>query len=179
MKERLFILIVAIGFTSCYNPRFLPASESIGLNPYGSYIKVYERGNVIRTGELIAVDSISVIIIPDLPPQYRAIAYRIKKSDIISYRVQYAKSKNYGWSIPLLIAMSISQGFIGVATLPVNLIASISITSSAKNAYVYKSNHLPIGDLHKFARFPQGIPKNINITDILPADSFFKNRPNK
>ncbi|RED50569.1 hypothetical protein [Seonamhaeicola aphaedonensis] len=65
----------------------------------------------------------------------------------------------------LLNATSIGHGFWGVITLPVNIGVSAGINS--KNVYWMKyPEHIKWDQLHKYARFPQGIPKAIDETLI-------------
>lgn len=63
---------------------------------------------------------------------------------------------------------SIGHGFWGVITLPINISTAASMNSSSNSsAYRMKyPDNISWNEMSKFARFPQGIPENIDLNLI-------------
>jgi hypothetical protein len=51
-------------------------------------------------------------------------------------------------------------------TAPINLIVTISITVSGETAFQYSDKNITYDILKMFARFPQGIPPNMDLASI-------------
>jgi hypothetical protein len=59
MKTKIIITgWLAIIISSCTAPKYLPSSEKIGINEYGSYIKIFCKNAPKVFGELIAIEKI-------------------------------------------------------------------------------------------------------------------------
>jgi hypothetical protein len=168
MKIKLFIaglMSVIMGGCITSAPDYLPESDEIDVNPYGSYIMVTQKKGVDVEGELLAIDSSKIIILTQTDTT------RPKKSAIVSlknvskFKLLYAKPANYDWSA-LLPLSAISHGWYLILTFPMNLIATISVFTGAKNAFTYNDEEITLKELKKFARFPQGIPPDIDIKSI-------------
>lgn len=143
----VFLLVLA----GCLSARYLPYYQDLGSNPYGSYIKIKDSENSYFTGELISVTDTGLIILAE---QDTASSIRIiPKQEIKKYYVTYAR-KSGSRSIPFVI--SFLHGWFFLITQIINIAAS----EGANFNYTDKS--LPYPELNKFARFPQGIPENIN-----------------
>ena len=66
MKSRLiYIIIFIFGLTSCYAPSYLPKPSELATNSNGGYIKVTQKKGDDVQGELIAIDSVSMVILTD------------------------------------------------------------------------------------------------------------------
>lgn len=177
MKIKYAFYLLACISISCKTPAYLPHSENLGENVYGSYLKVSDSlGNQIK-GELISVENDSLFILQNENELKSLVALRQDK--VARFKIKYANSDNYGWA---MITHTIGcvfpvpdpesgdimplHGFFAIITVPVNLIVTSVIYASARNDFRYNKNDLTFNDLKKFARFPQGIPVQVNRSDI-------------
>src|ERR1041385_4091242 len=68
MKTKLaaICLMLSALFIGCNTPKYLPKSTEIGINQYGSFIRVEMKNNqYITEGELIAIDTAELVILSD------------------------------------------------------------------------------------------------------------------
>ncbi len=145
-------------------PGYLPEAEQIGENQYGSYITVNRINDSVVKGELIAIDSTRLIVLVNTDSIKRAETLQTK--EISSFTLRYAKPKKYGWTIPVYTLATLFHGFFLALSAPVNLIVTISVTSSGIQAFQYSEKEMTYEKLKMFARFPQGIPPEIDITSL-------------
>lgn len=154
--------LLAVIISSCTSPRYLPFSDKIDVNPYGSFIKIDRKTDIIITGELITIDSNTIVVLTK--SENKCITVLIK--DVERFKLRYAKPKHYGWTMPLGIVLPFIHGVYSLLTLPLHLIVTISVTASGESAFQYSAKDMNYDKLKMFARFPQGIPKNIDIAKI-------------
>ncbi len=165
----LAIIILSITILgSCSAPAKLPQSEEIHLNPYGALINIRlksPRTNIgyYLGGELIAVEESSIIIVTHLNKMDQTISIPI--DNIKSYTLKVADNR-YKWMVPTTTAMSILHGWFLIITLPTNLAVSISTSASHAKAFKYNDRNLPYPRLRMFARFPQGLPQGMELSQI-------------
>lgn len=163
MKTKVFIIVlIAIIISSCSSPGYLPSSDKIDVNEYGSYIKLTHNNKSIIDGELIAIDSNQIVVLAD----EEKICVTVPVSEVKKFSLEYAKPKHYGWSIPVGLVLPFIHGFYSLITLPLHLIVTISVTAAGENAFKYNNKKMTYEELKMFARFPQGIPDNIDIASI-------------
>ena len=162
VAARYAFLIAVLSLFGCKTAGYLPDSTEIGKSTHGAYIQAYLENGTRFSGELIAVDSLFVTVLSEKDQQCN----QYPTKEVERYSVRYAKSKNYGWTIPVFSLASFLHGYFAVITLPVNLITTIAVTVSAQDAFVYKKRHMPFEKLHMFARFPQGLPEGLALTEI-------------
>lgn len=117
-------------------------------------------------GELIAVDSVKIIVLTDSVLYHVKFAEVIKLSEINHYTLRYAKPKHYGPLIPLYWLGSVFHGYYFVLTAPINILTTSIVTSTGEKAFTYNEKDLNFKKLKMFARFPQGLPPNIDINQI-------------
>ncbi|HHH53669.1 MAG TPA: hypothetical protein ENK91_08435 [Bacteroidetes bacterium] len=165
MKKILatFTLLLFL-LASCSTPKYLPDMGNYWKGSHGAYIKVTKNDYSIVKGELIEAKNDNLRILTSKKDTTKLM--NIEKKDIKRYWIKYAKSPQYGWTIPVYALSTISHGFFLVITLPVNLIATIAITSSSNKNSSFNQKHLAFSDLKMYARFPQGIPENIDPSQI-------------
>ncbi len=183
MKTKLFIialLVILAGSCKIVSPTYLPADNMIGVNAHGSYIKVTtqkkesdkkgdKKGdkkskittNIIK-GELIAIDTNSISLLTDITKQYTVFPL----SEIKKFTVQYAQPKHYEAAIALFPLITAAHGVYALITLPLNLIVTIAVTSSGHHAFEYNHDNMTYDKLRMFARFPQGIPPNVDTASL-------------
>jgi len=164
MKTKIILsgLLVLVIISCTSTKYFLPSSESIDVDQYGSYINVTHKRLVNIKGELISIDSTKIIVL--MESTHKCVPVSI--SDVERFKLQYANPKHYGWSIPAYTLATISHGVFLLFTMPVNLIVTISVTLGGENAFTYSDKDMTYGKLKMFARFPQGIPANIDLASI-------------
>ncbi|MBM3161675.1 MAG: hypothetical protein FJZ66_10110 [Bacteroidetes bacterium] len=170
MKTNIALIgLLIIFFSSCTSPRYLPSSDKIDVNEYGSYIKIIHKtasnidGELIAIdGELIAIDSNKIVVLTEQTKK----CLTIPISEIKHFKLRHAKQKHYGWTIPVFTLATIAHGSFLKFTAPANLIVTISVTASGENAFKYSDKDMSYEKLRMFARFPQGIPSNIDLASI-------------
>jgi hypothetical protein len=164
MKKINFIavLLFAVLVSGCKNSSYLPTYDKIDVNAHGSYIYLSEKRSHYLRGELIALDSVSVVVLNEKTHQCIAVPV----TDIRKFSLTYARPSHYGWSILLFSVLCVSHGMFAVFSLPINLIVTISVTSGGEHAFTYSEKDMTYKKLKMFARFPQGIPLTVNLADI-------------
>jgi hypothetical protein len=154
-----FLLALLCG---CNSQKQLPKSSQIDVFQYGSYIEVHLHKSSTIKGELIALDSNEIVVLN----KKTKICEKIALEKVKSFNLKYANSPNYGPSVPLLSLLTLSHGYYMLITLPLNLIVTMSVTLSGEYGFSYSHKDMTYEKLKMFARFPQGIPPNIDIEDI-------------
>lgn len=151
---------------SCETPSYLPSNHEVGTNQYGSYIKVNQNVNeeiLLRKGELISIDSSNIIVFDEVSK--KCITIPINK--VSKFKLKYAKSREYFWSIPVLSLSSIAHGFGLIITMPANIVVTSIVTTSGSSDYQFSKKNITYNEMRMFARFPQGIPLNMPLDSIL------------
>ncbi len=100
-------------------------------------------------------------------------------NDVKRFKLRYARPKHYGWTIPIGIILPLIpftdpdgggrmpfHGFFALLSIPVNLIVTIAVTKAGENAFKYNDKNMTYDKLKMFARFPQGVPTNIDLASI-------------
>lgn len=166
MEPRLIILgiVFAILSTSCKAPAYLPEAEEIDINEFGSHISVNLIAGSDIEGELITIDkdTLNVLTREKDITQLRSISI----ADVKSFKLMYAQSENYAWTIPVSALVTLSHGYFSVITAPVNIIVTSIVTARAANAFTYNEKTMSWEDLKMFARFPQGFPTNVRVAEL-------------
>jgi hypothetical protein len=163
MRIRIIIIgCLSLFICSCTSPRYLPSSETIDVNAYGSYIRIStnKTGNI--SGELISIDGTTIVVLKQ--SLNKCVSVLIK--DVHRFSLRYAKPKQYGWTIPVYTLSTIIHGSMLVFTAPINLMVTIGVTMSSEDAFQYNEKNMSYEKLKMFARFPQGIPLNIDVASI-------------
>jgi hypothetical protein len=166
--------MITLIFGACSTPHYLPQSEVIDINAYGSFIKISLKNKEDIKGELLAADPGNLTVLTDTNFTKKVII--VPLASISKFSLIYASPKKYGWSIPLFAVSTIVpfpdpeggglmpfHGFYSLLTLPVNLIVTSAVT---RNAFRYNNTTITYEQLKMFARYPQGIPSNISIKSI-------------
>lgn len=173
-KVKVIILVIIITLQSCSYPNYLPEYDEIDINQFGSYIELYLIDNLKNEdflkynsleleGELIAVYDNYILL--SLESNHKVIKVPL---DIVDYlELHYAKPVDYTWAYTELL-FSVTHGVFLVVTLPINAITVVAVNISSKDSYSYNTEKQIISSemLKQFARFPQGIPDNVDIKDI-------------
>lgn len=156
---------MAIFIYSCETPSYLPSNHEVGTNQYGSYIKVEQNDNeqnLLRKGELISIDSSNIIVFDEISK--KCVTIPINK--VSKFKLKYAKSSDYFWSIPVFSLSSFAHGLGLIFTMPANIVVTSIVTSSGSADYQFSKKNITYNEMRMFARFPQGIPLNIPLDSI-------------
>ncbi|MBK6642764.1 MAG: hypothetical protein IPG39_16865 [Bacteroidetes bacterium] len=156
------ISLLLIIFTSCSTPGYLPTSYAIDVNEYGSYIKIIQKSASKIKGELIAIDNNRIIVMVAETRKCKIVSL----NDVNHFKLRYAKPKHYGWTIPAFIVYPLIHGYYSIASIPIHLIVTISVTVSGESAFMYSDKNMTYEKLKMFARFPQGIPPNVDVASL-------------
>lgn len=163
-RFRLLILVLMV-VCGCSYPKYIPEARDVGINPHGGYIEVWLRPNMNPIkGELIAVEKgqLEILTTGKEGPKFNAIPL----DKVREYRLRFARSREYGWLIPVFTLVSFTHGFVGIFTLPLNLIGSITIATKASREFTYEETQIHPSRLGPFSRFPQGIPEGVDPTRL-------------
>ncbi|MEP7197658.1 MAG: hypothetical protein ABI851_14155 [Saprospiraceae bacterium] len=155
-------LVTIILFSACLSPKYLPSSDKIDINRYGSYVKLVTYKTPIIKGELIAIDNNNIIVLT----RHNKISISIPVKEVKRFSLLYAKPKQYWWSIPPVVALPFIHGYFSVASVPLHLITTMAVNLSSKSDFMYNSMDISYEKLKMFARYPQGIPPGIELKSI-------------
>lgn len=165
--NRCFLLFVVWFSVGCESIRFLPRPAEVVVWPFGSLIQGRDSGGKLLQGELIAVDSGQYYILAPVGNSTKNVLVRIATDKFSFNKLQYAnRSDRMGFAIPILTLGTVSHGFLALVTFPANLLATLIIHGTSKNAYTYRYADIQKTDIRMFARFPQGIPRGVRLAEI-------------
>jgi len=166
MNNKLIIAVLslAVAISSCTAPRYLPKSDEIDINQYGSYINIKRTAGTNIKGELIAVDVQNIFVLTKIDHIRQTVIIPVR--EIKRFELRYAKPKHYGWTIPVYTLTTIGHSYGMLLTAPINLIVTISVAASGATAFKYSDKEMTYEKLKMFARYPQGIPSSIEISII-------------
>ena len=161
--KNLLIIIISISFMwSCSTPQYLSTPKDFKNNVNGLYLEY--KLNKSQRREIAEIIEVKNNYVKLLPVDNKEII-TIKRNDIKQAQVLVSLSANNQKQLNtwagLLNLASLGHGVFMVFSLPINLITSTS--NYSKGIYRMKiPNDVVWHELHKFARFPQGIPENID-----------------
>lgn len=166
MKTGLYYLIILLCGIACKSPQYLPKPMEFKNNTKGLILELEVSRDSTLTAEIIEVGPEHMTVLPVNQTSLGVINIeknKISKADIIISLTSDDPGKITKWS-SLVNILSIGHGYFAVFSLPLNLATSISLSQdAAKGTYRTKyPENVPWEELHKFARFPQGIPKTLD-----------------
>lgn len=162
IKNYLFVLLVLLISSSCYNYKYIPQVNKYNDSVNGSFIFVKLKNSESYKGELIATDTNFVYVFD----KKEEMCYRFNKEKIDTYTVRIARSFNSSLIGGVLVPFSFLHGFGLIISLPINLATYLSLKLTSRSIFQYKPNELPMSELDTYARFPQGFPNGITFKDI-------------
>ena len=194
------LLLLVFTLSSCKGLKDVPYFDQMNQYPYGAQISISTNGYSFMKGELLAVTDSFVWLLRDkedysnLNPIYNSLnhfekrgnnLYKIDRNAVRYYRIQVGRSNNYA---PLVWAslLTIGHGWFSLLTLPANLIVTTIVKKGGKNAYSYDEFSVSLEQMHIYARYPGGIPEQINEEELLnsypipvkqqtfPSSTFYK-----
>jgi hypothetical protein len=149
----LFALLLG----ACQTAKYLPDSTEIGYGLYGGQIELRKTDKQFLEGELIALDSTSLLIRQDADKG----CVQVPIAEVKNFTLRYARPKKYWWSVPVYTLVTLSHGAYLIYSAPANAIVTNTVAITGENAYQYSHKQLTYDQLRMFARFPQGLPPGI------------------
>lgn len=163
----LFFTIVLL--SSCSVSDMLPKSDQFHKHLYGDYIELdLSRSSELNDveGELIAVDDSNIYIIEVWREEQNY--FEVNKSEVEDFRVYHFNPSYPSLSNGILSLIPLSHGFFMVLTLPINLITMGVIHGHLKDRASSSSKEIELSDIYQYARYPGGLPTNIEFHEIKP-----------
>lgn len=160
-NQLLLLLILA---SSCSAPKYIPEVEEVPFSAYGSFIEVQPLSGAKIEGELIAIDEVTMFVLTgkDSPKQLQ----NLPVNDIGTFKLTYAQPKDHAWTIPVYTLATASHGLLALFTAPANIVVTSIVTARGANAFTYNEKVMKYEELRMFARFPQGIPPNVERANL-------------
>ena len=150
---------------SCGLPDYLPKPARISENHYGAYAIVDLEDRSRYKGELLSVND-SCLYLLELWPE--ATIHRLARDRVTQYELVYAEGTDYTLAFIGVAAISATHGIFAVISYPVNFIAVAVIQYWRRSPYTLKTGNSEWSELGAYARFPQGLPPNVNLSEIKP-----------
>lgn len=163
IKNTFFLYIILIITASCSSPKHVLTPNELKKDTKGLYSKITFKTSTNRVnGEIIEVsDKHITLLTKDGILSFKK--ENIKESIIlVSLTVNNPRRIN-SWA-SLINLLSLGHGYWAVFSLPPTIAITSGITSE-KYIMNYPKN-VKWEELHKFARFPQGIPEQIEKQSI-------------
>ena len=159
MKKYIILLCTAAFLTACSSPKYATTPQNLKYKVNGFYANVDVKNTFKNvTGEIIEVGVSEIKLLHEGTLQSFQ-KDQVKSSEIlVSLTVNDPKKINT-WA-SLVNLGPLGHGVFGIITIPINVAVTNSITKS-RYVLIYPDN-ITWEELHKFARFPQGIPKNLD-----------------
>jgi hypothetical protein len=165
MRNKIYLLgLIAIVLGNCTSPRYLPKASQVDVNEHGSFIKITRKAAPVPVmcGELIAIDSTAMVVLPKDSSRCELVYL----DEVKRFSLRYAKPSHYWWTIPLGIALPYMNGYYSMFTLPIHLLVTVSETVSGEIDFKYSNRNMTFEKMAMFARFPQGIPGQVDLKMI-------------
>lgn len=156
---RAFIVLFILLISSCTTIKEAPLFNELPNYTKGSHVRIQQNRKFITAGELIEVQENYLICLQR--KNGKTVTKKLSKEGITYVQVilsqthsksGYTRSHNIG-------LMTIGHGWWSVFTLPINA----AVIATANKTFRLK---VPWSRLHRYARFPQGIPQGVSPEDL-------------
>ncbi|TWO34769.1 hypothetical protein E1J38_002610 [Seonamhaeicola sediminis] len=164
MKNLLKIFVCVIFVWGCSTPKYLSAPKDFKNHVKGLYLEYTTKKSHSREiAEIIEVKDKYIKLLPVKNEKIISIKQNdIKYAHVLVSLTSDNQKKLNTWA-GLLNINSLVHGYFMVFSLPINLVSTYSTSIHARGAYRMKiPDDVKWHELHKFARFPQGIPELID-----------------
>ncbi len=172
---RVVILIIFIAqfLFSCSSISYLPKPKDYPLYINGMYfegVEEKERKLIKFAGEIISVEKDSIISLVVSGKEPRKI-FTVRKNKIRKGKVRIAKTSDDPEKFLLFginILLPFTHGLYGAFTIPTMIPTTIGTISGAYRAsfYIEYPKDIQWNEISKFARFPQGLPENVQLHQL-------------
>ena len=165
-KNTIILFIFSLLFSACKTVNYIPKPADMKYYTKGMWIECNLKDNSQTSGELIAVERQKLYVL-DLNGALNL----INRNSVSNATLKIALTSNSPEKLkvaPLIPLLSISHGLFLVFTLPINLAIVVPTYASNKSGtYIVKYPEATTWEkMSKFARFPQGIPKGVDLKSI-------------
>ena len=174
MRYFILFLIPLFLLGACSSPNYLSTPEDFKYQVEGLTLKALLKSEDVILGEIIEVDSETITILRINQKSYEKSKkiQIVSKKEIVHADVIIAGTSNNPKAIStragIINAAPLAHGYFAIITVPLNLAITLPIANNAAKAS-YRVNYpenISWDKMTKFARFPQGIPENIDPRDI-------------
>ena len=139
----------------------MPGPDEVKSNTKGAAMNISKKKEVSHIrGELIAVDSTKLYVLSVV--SHKVIEVPMEK--VSFYRVRFMRMEDIAWTFPILILSTFSHGFFAILTLPFNILTVNALNNPLR--FMSTSRMMTYEELSQYARFPQGLPPNVALSDI-------------
>jgi len=161
-------LIPIFLITSCRSTAYLPTPKEVGINVYGSKLKMETKQGAKIVGELIVIDKTDIYLLTrEKKRKGEGNIVRVPRHSIKTYSLHWGEPvEAYYWMPLILSVLSVSHGRFAIFSIPVNLIGTLTVIATAERDYRYSEKDIKMDDLSMFARFPAGFPEGVGPKDI-------------
>jgi hypothetical protein len=168
-KIKFLIVIICLVSGSCNSVRAphgtVPLRTQLTDDAFGGWIGMEHRDSGLIQGELIAVSEDSVFVLQGKEAKGFAKA-RIGAARLIIFRT--AEGGYAAWTF-FGSLFTLTNGYFLAVSLPATLISGIATTATEAQRINYMD--FPVNgwtELAKFSRFPQGLPREIDLSELKP-----------
>ena len=170
MNRSIILFSLVLSLSACKSLNYLPKPEAFPYHVKGHIIEMELEESYTMKGEIIEVTEDAVWVLPFKLNEGKLT--KIPRSAVYDADIYVALTSNDPQAIStwagLINFAVLGHGYYGVLTLPTNLLITIPLARDAARG-TYRMNYqrnVTWDYLHKFARFPQGLPPEIDRNEI-------------
>lgn len=165
IKIQIITLGLILCIFSCRAPSYLPQPSTFNDHVKGLHFVGFLHGGGSVKGEIIDVTENEMFILSNRKNRKLSIVSRerLKKGNIVVCTVNDKVKMFSDWTGWMILSAFV-HGFVGLLTIPLNFSLSAQATQTAYR--VKYPEAVSWEELKKFARFPQGLPNEIKLSDI-------------
>lgn len=176
-RNKLILISISLGLIfsmlSCMTPiapkGWLPTAKESTNDAFGAWIVVknkHKDGTTMNAGEFIAYHEEKLYVLTRGGPAVIPVADVITATVAVHSNQQ---DKVFIWTIGGTLS-TLSHGFYLIFSAPVWLLSGIlaGVQESKGGMIIIEEKTFAWDTIKKYARFPQGLPDNIDISELLP-----------
>jgi hypothetical protein len=165
-RRRSFALLCLVAWTTgCFYttaPKgFLPTAQAAQQDAFGGWVRAELADNITMEGELLAVTADTLHLLTSASGWMALPLSQVRMATLTGYDMWLQPF--IGWGVGGTLS-ALSHGFFLLFSMPLWIITSSSAAASASRAPRIRS--LDPAQLAPFARFPQGLPVDIDRSTI-------------
>lgn len=170
MKQNtLYLFLCLLILAGCRSPEYLAEPEDFRYHVKGLYLKAQLGNDARLLGEIIEVNPEEIVLLAlDQNIGLRTFPKgQIKTAEVVVSLTSDAHKAIGAWA-GLINLLSIGHGGYAILSMPINIPVTTAVANKAAMASyrVKYPDQVSWEEMKKFARFPQGIPEQINREDL-------------
>lgn len=139
----------------------IPTRKGLSIDTYGSWVIMNLKDSTVLWGELLAVESDTILVLSDNNLKKTPIR-GVASMEVVIYKPLVDELVAFVFLSSLL---TLSNGYYLVFTLPLHIISgAVMIRAEMDRDYHLSLDYINPFHLRKYARFPQGIPPGLDLT---------------